>query len=399
MSTPTSDSTAGRFGKGLPPLALMALAIGVSVANPYYAQSLLPAVEKTFHLQPGVVMQGPMLIQLGIAMGYLLLLPLGDAIEQRRMLSLLAVGMAVASAAAMLAPSFALLLTSWFALGFVALIPALLPSFLTVFTPEASRGRMLGIVLSGQFSGILLSRSVSGVVAQLWGWPAIYGLSAVAMVGVALLFRTALPPCPATSGQSYGQLQASLLALWRRHPRLRRSCISQALLFGSFMALWSAVALHLAAPPWQFSPGLIGSFGLVGLVSILAAPPIGRLVDRVGPDRVVLTGVICAGAGVLLMGLLPLTLPALALGLMALDLGVQGSFLANLARIYAIDPLARSRMSGQLFLMAYLGAAACSAVISAFWRDWGWSGTCAFALLLVGLAVLIERPTWWRSRP
>lgn len=384
----------------LPPLALMALALGVSVANPYYAQSLLPAVEHTFQLQPGTVLQGPMATQLGMALGFLFVLPLGDGSERRRMLTLLGLAMALACAAVVLAPGFEMVLASWFALGLVALIPALLPPFLAAFTPEASRGRMLGIVLSGQFSGILLSRSVSGVLAQLWGWRAIYGASALAMVGVALLFRTQLPALPPSSGTTYWQLQRSLLELWRRHPRLRRACLSQALLFGSFMALWSAVALHLAGPPWRFGPALIGAFGLVGLASITAAPFIGRLVDRMGPERIVLTGVLCTGAGVLLIGLLPGALPALAVGLMVVDLGVQGSFVANQARIYGLDPAARSRMSSQLFLTAYLGAAACSAVISAFWNQWGWLGTCAFALLLVGLAMLIERATWWpRSSP
>ena len=390
--------TNGPSSNGLPPLPLMAFAVGVSVANPFYAQSLLPAVERAFHLQAGTVLQGPMLIQLGMALGYVLLLPLGDACERRRLLALLALGMAVACTAVVLAPSFAWLLAAWFALGVVALIPALLPPFLTALTPEASQGRMLGIVLSGQFTGLLLSRSVSGVVAQLWGWRAIYGLAAVAMLAVALLFRRALPLSRPTHPQRYRQLQASQLALWCEHARLRRSCLSQALLFGSFMALWSAVALHLAAPPWRFGPGLIGSFGLVGLASILAAPPIGRLVDRLGPDRIVLAGVICAGVGVLLLRALPLALPALVLGLMAVDLGVQGSFVANQARIYAIDPQARSRMSGQLFLTAYLGAAACSAVISANWSAWGWNGTCVFALSLVGLALLIERSSWWPRR-
>ena len=374
----------------------MALAVGVSVANPFYSQSLLPAVEGTFRLQPGTVLQGPMATQLGMALGFLFLLPLGDGSERRRMLTLLALGMALACGAVLMAPSFGVLLGSWFALGLVALIPSLLPPFLTAFTPEATRGRMLGIVLSGQFSGILLSRSVSGVLAQLWGWRAIYAVSALAMVGVALLFRTRLPALAPASGASYWQLQRSLVELWRRHPRLRRSCLSQALLFGSFMALWSAVALHLASPPWQFGPAVIGSFGLVGLASIAAAPGIGRLVDRLGPDRIVLAGVICTGGGVLLLGLQQAALPALAIGLMAVDLGVQGSFVANQARIYAIDPAARSRMSGQLFLTAYLGAAACSAVISTFWHQWGWPGTCVFALILVGLAVIVERATWWQ---
>jgi predicted MFS family arabinose efflux permease len=382
----------------MPPLGLMALAIGVSVANPFYSQSLLPAVQGAFALPPGVVLQGPMATQLGMALGFLFLLPLGDGSERRRMLTLLALGMALACGAVLLAPSFGVLVGSWFALGLVALIPSLLPSFLTAFTPEASRGRMLGIVLSGQFSGILLSRSVSGVAAQLWGWRAIYVVSAVAMVGVALLFRSRLPALPPTSSASYWTLQKSLITLWRRHPRLRRSCLSQALLFGCFMALWSAVALHLAGPPWRLGPALIGSFGLVGLVSIAAAPTIGRLVDRMGPDRIVLAGVLCTSGGVLLLGLQASAIPALALGLIAVDLGVQGSFVANQARIYAIDPAARSRMSGQLFLIAYLGAAACSAVIATFWGRWGWGGTCVFALSLVALAVIIERRSWWPDK-
>lgn len=392
--TPPGDGPAASQ-PALPPLALMALAVGVSVANPFYAQSLLPAVERAFQLQPGTVLQGPMATQLGMAIGFLVLLPFGDGSERRRMLTLLALGMALACAAVVLAPNFALVLASWFALGLVALIPSLLPPFLTAFTPEATRGRMLGIVLSGQFSGILLSRSLSGALAQLWGWRAIYIVSALAMLGVAFLFRSRLPPLPPTSRATVWQLQRSLLALWRRHPRLRRACLSQALLFGSFMALWSAVALHLAGPPWDFGPALIGAFGLVGLASIAAAPTIGRLVDAMGPDRIVLAGVLCTGAGVLLLGLQPTGLLALALGLMAVDLGVQGSFVANQARIYAIDPAARSRMSGQLFLTAYLGAAACSAVISAFWHRWQWPGTCAFALSLVALALIIERSSWW----
>lgn len=375
----------------LPSLALMALAVGISVANPFYAQSLLPSVEAAFGLQGGSVLLGPMATQLGMAVGFLFLLPLGDGTERRRMLTLLAAGMALACGAVVLAPTFPVLVVSWFALGVVALIPALLPPFLTALTPEHQRGRMLGIVLSGQFSGILLSRSVSGLVAQLWGWRSIYVLSAVAMVAVALLFRRRLPAFPPADTKGYWALQRSLVQLWRANARLRRSCLTQAMLFGSFMALWSAVALHLAGPPWRLGPALIGSFGLVGLVSILAAPWVGRLVDRYGPDRIVVWGVVCTGLGVGLLGIWPSSLPALALGLMAVDLGVQGSFVANQARIYGIDPAARSRMSGQLFLTAYLGAAACSVVISMFWSSWDWLGTCAFALILVTMAFVLER--------
>ena len=372
----------------------MALAIGVSVANPYYAQSLLPQVEQTFALPGGMVLLGPMITQLGIALGYLLLVPLGDSRERRRLLCLLAVAMAMACLGTLLAGNFAALLAAWFALGLVALIPALLPTALTALTPESRRGRMLGIVLSGQFSGILLSRSVSGLVAQFWGWRSIYAISTGAMLAVALLFWRRLPSLPATDRRPYWQLQASQLDLWRRYSRLRRSCLSQALLFGTFMALWSAVALYLAGPPWHLGPGWIGSFALVGLVSIVAAPLIGRWVDRNGPDRIVLAGLCCCGLGVMLLGLVPGSLVALVVGLMAVDLGVQGTFVANQARIYALNPEARSRMSGQLFLTAYLGAAGCSIAIAALWGIWGWSGTCALAFALVGLGLAVERGSW-----
>lgn len=376
----------------------MAVVVGLSAANPFYAQSLLPAVERAFEVPAGTVLLAPMATQLGMALGFLFVLPLGDIRERRHLLSLLALGMALACTTLLLAPSFRLALSSWFLLGIVALIPSLLPPFLTAFVPAAQHGRMLGIVLSGQFSGILLSRSVSGLAAELLGWRSIYGLSAAAMLAVTLLFRSRLPALEPVEARSYGQLLVSQLELWRQQPRLRRSCLTQALLFGSFMALWSAVALHLSATPWHFGPALIGSFGLVGLVSILAAPGIGRLVDRLGSDRIVTAGVVTTGLGVLLLGIGSTSLVSLALGLMAVDLGVQGSFVANQARIYAISPAARSRMSGQLFLTAYLGAAACSAMISAFWNRWGWPGTCVFALSLVGLAVIIERPTWWPVR-
>jgi predicted MFS family arabinose efflux permease len=369
----------------------MALAIGVSAANPFYAQSLLPLVKQTFGLPGGMVLLGPIATQLGIALGYVLLVPLGDSRDRRILLSVLALAMASACAGVLLAQQFLALLGAWFALGLVALIPALLPTALVALTPETSRGRMLGIVLSGQFSGILLSRTASGVVAQLWGWRSIYGISAMAMVAVALLFWQRLPTLPATERRSYWQLQVSQVQLWRRYGRLRRSCLSQALLFGTFMALWSAVALHLAGPPWHLGPALIGGVALVGLFSIVAAPWIGRWVDRSGPDPVVLAGLCCCGLGVLVLGLAPGSLVALAVGLMAVDLGVQGSFVANQARIYAIDPEARSRMSGLLFLTAYLGAVCCSAVIAAFWGSWGWGGTCAFAFVLVCLGVAIER--------
>jgi predicted MFS family arabinose efflux permease len=374
----------------LPALWLMALVMGVSVANTFYAQSLLASIESYFGIKAGAVMLGPMAIQLGMAMGYLLLIPLGDGMERRRLLTIVALGMSLGCGFVVLAPSFQALLLGWFFLGFMALIPAMLPSFLTAFTPEAERGRMLGIVISGQFCGILLSRTVSGLAAEVWGWRSIYALSGVMMAGVALLIRTRLPLLPPSDRSSYWSLQLSMVKLWRQHALLRRSCITQTLLFGSFMSLWSTLTLHLATPPWRFGPAMIGSLGLIGLTSIVAAPFVGRVIDRCGSALVVTCGILCTLSGIFLLLLNPLSIAFLAVGLMAVDLGVQSSFVANQARIYSIDPNSRSRMSSQLFLTCFLGASLCSLTISFFWNNWHWFGTCLFALSLVTLAFIIE---------
>jgi len=207
---------------------------------------------------------------------------------------------------------------------------------------------------------------------------------------VALLLRILLPSLPATDKSSYWSLQLSMVKLWRQHALLRRSCITQTLLFGSFMSLWSALALHLETPPWRFGPARIGSFGLVGLATIIAAPFVGRLIDRYGPARIVTCGILCTGSGIFLLLFNSLSIASLAVGLMAVDVGVQSSFVANQARIYSIDPNSRSRMSSQLFLTSFLGASLCSLTISRFWNNWHWSGTCLFALSLVAVAIIIE---------
>lgn len=372
------------------PLPALAAAVGLSAANPFYGQVLTPAVAADLHRSESVVLLGPMVTQLGLALGLLLILPLGDVLERRSMLTALALGLALACAGVALSTSFPLLLLAWFALGLCALIPSSLPPYLASFTSDANRGRMLGVLLSGQFSGILLSRSFSGLLAQVAGWRAIYWVSAGFMVAVALLFATRLPRQLPREPIGYGELQRSLLALWCRYRRLRKSCISQALLFGSFMVLWSALALHLAAPPWRLGPAATGGFGLVGLTSILAAPWVGRAVDRWGASRLVVGGVATTLGAVALLAVGAGSLGWIVLGLMALDLGVQGSFVANQARVLALDPAARSRMSGLLFMTAYGGAAICSALMAHFWPSWQWQGTCGFAAALLVVALVIE---------
>jgi len=375
----------------LPPSILLAVLAGLSVANLFYTQSLLPLIAKDMQLAAGEVVLAPMATQAGLALGLLLILPIGDGVNRRTMLILAALGTAAASFAISLSMGFQWLLLAWFCLGLFTLVPYLLPAYLSGLVPDVVRGRLLGTVLSGHFGGILLSRSLSGVIGENFGWRNVFVWSCLVMLAVALLFRLLLPREKPARSLSYWQMQCSQPGLLRHYPELRRACLSQGLQFGAFMALWSALALHLAEPPWQYGPAQIGSFGLVGLLSIGAAPWIGRMVDRRGARTVVVIGTILSLMGVFSLWLAKGSMVIVLIGLACLDLGVQGCYVANQARVFGLDPEARSRLGCLLFFSAYFGAAVCSALVARFWGSWGWQGTTMFSFALVLLALVAQR--------
>lgn len=180
--------------------------------------------------------------------------------------------------------------------------------------------------------------------------------------------------------------------LLRRYPGLRQACLSQGLQFGAFMALWSGLALHLAEPPWRMGSAAIGAFGLVGIISIIAAPGIGHLVDQFGSRRLVLASTLTSLLGVAILFGGQHSLLAICIGFIFLDLGVQSSYVANQTRVFSFNPEARSRMGCLLFFSAYLGAGVASSLVALFWSRWHWHGLTAFAAVLVAMALVTQFP-------
>jgi len=368
----------------------LAVIAGLSVANLYYVQSLLPAIALQLDLSASTVLLAPMVIQIGLAISLLLVLPIGDGLERRQLLVKAALGTAIASAAISLLPDFKMLLIAWFVQGLFALVPYLLPAYASGLVAEDIRGKTLGVILSGQFSGILLSRSFSGVVGEQFGWRSVFVFSSLVMAIIVVWMSNYLPVEKKPEPISYLSLQGSQLRLLRSYSDLRRSCVSQSLQFGTFMGVWSALAFHLSESPWHMGPALIGAFGLVGIVSIVAAPSIGRLVDQVGAAKIVVLSTLCSLLGVVLLASFPASLFGIVLGLVFLDLGVQGSYVANLTRVFSLDPAARSRMACLLFFSAYAGAAISSAMVAYFWSGWGWQGVTTIGIVLVSLALISQ---------
>jgi predicted MFS family arabinose efflux permease len=247
------------------------------------------------------------------------------------------------------------------------------------------RGRVVARIMTGLLLGILMARTVSGLVAQWAGWRAIYWLSAALMVLFAVLLWRALPDEHPRPHRSYGHLVGSSLRLLVDEPVLRRRAWHGACAFACFSVLWTTLAFLLSGAPYHYSNAVIGLFGLVGAAGVLAANLAGKLADA---DRAKASTTV---AGVLLVGSFGIlwfgrtSLAALLIGIVLLDVGTQGMQITNQATIYALRPDARSRINSAYMVCYFIGGAAGSIAAGSVLAARGWSGVC---VLGAGLGLL-----------
>ncbi len=314
-------------------VALIAVATGAVVANLYYAQPVLHQVAATFHSGPGPTSAIITATQIGYAAGLLLVVPLGDLHPRRGLVTRLFCLSAVALIGCALAPSLWVFAVASILVGGASVAGQVMIPFAADLAPEERRGRVVARIMTGLLLGILLARTVSGLVAQAAGWRAIYWLSAALMVVFALVLWRALPAEDPRPHRTYGELVGSSLRLLVTEPALRRRAWHGACAFAAFSVLWTTLAFLLSASPYHYSNAVIGLFGLVGAGGIVAANLAGKLADSA---RVTLTTVV---AGVLLAGSFALlwegrtSLAALIIGIVVLDRGTPGMPITNQAVI------------------------------------------------------------------
>jgi predicted MFS family arabinose efflux permease len=370
-------------------VALMALACGAAVANIYYAQPLLSTIAHEFAISDGTAGLLVTASQVGYAAGLVLLVPLGDLLERRRLITgiLLVTALALAGTAA--APSFSLLAAALLVVGVTSVVAQILVPLASTLAAEPERGRVVGKVMSGLLVGILVARTASGLIAQLGGWRLVFGVSAGLMVALSLVLRARLPRIRPTTDLSYPALLRSVGRLVAEQPTLRVRMVYGALQMGQFSVLWTTIAFLLAGDPYHYGDATIGLFGLVGLAGALAAQAAGRMADR-GRHHLS-TGVFFATMliswGAIAAGRSSLT--ALIVGIALLDLGVQGAQITSQTVIYALVPAARSRLTTAYMTAVFASAAASSALASAIYDNGGWSAVSILGAALAAGGVLV----------
>jgi len=373
-------------------MLILAVASGLIVANLYYTQPLVESISSSIGLSSGAAGVIVTLTQIGYGIGLLFIVPLGDLLENRKLVVTLLMLTAIVLILAAAARSAALFLASSLFIGVGSVAAQILVPYAAHLSPEETRGRNVGNVMSGLLLGIMLARPVSSLVENYFGWHAIFMMSSAILFGLALVLIKVLPARKPQTTDRYPAIVSSMLRLLKTTPILRRRALYHAFLFGMFSLFWTTVPLVLTSPLYHFSSAGVALFALAGVSGAAAAPLAGRLADK---------GLIRPATGisivlVILSGLLPimfaggslLSIVILVLAAILLDMGVSANLVLGQRAIFSLGAEVRSRLNGLYMAIFFAGGAIGSAAGGWAYAMGGWKAAMWLGVLFPALAML-----------
>ena len=370
-------------------ILLMATATGLAVASNYYAQPLLHSIAQHFGLTTATAGSIVIAAQLSYGAGLLLLAPLGDLFEQRRlivsMIAIATVGLLISA----FAPSLMWLLIGTTLTGLFSVVAQVLVPMAAGLSDPSERGRVVGTLMSGLLLGILLARTAAGFMATLGDWRSIYLLAAALMALSAIALARALPERHQHAGLKYPALIGSVFRLFVDEPVLRLRSLLGLLSFCLFALFWTPLAFLLAAEPYHYSDAVIGLFGLAGAAGALAANWAGRLADRGKGSLGTTVGLLALVLAWVPLVFAQVSLAALLIGVLVLDLAVQLVHVSNQNAVIALRPEARNRLNAGYITCYFIGGALGSLLGTQLFQAHGWNGIVVAGLVIGGVALVV----------
>ncbi|MGF9695848.1 MFS transporter [Paenibacillus sp. MABNR03] len=381
MNTPipqTDLSSKAHPGMSQLVAVLFALCSGLAVSNIYYAQPLLDTIAEEFHISHSHIGMIITVTQVCYALGLLLLVPLGDLINRRKLIIVQMFFSVLALLVVGTTSSSSILFMGMAIVGLLAVNTQSLVAFAAALASPSERGRIVGLVTSGIVIGILLARTVAGTMNDWIGWRSVYLFSAVlTLLGMVALFLLLPKHEPQRRTKlNYVQLLISVFQLYREMPILRVRGVLAILIFSAFSILWTSMVLPLSAPPLSLSHTAIGAFGLAGAAGALAAARAGKLADRGLGQKTTGFSLMLLLLSWLPIGYVHHSLWFLIAGVILLDLAVQAVHVTNQSLIYNVRPEAQSRLTAAYMIFYSIGSAAGSIASTLMYAWAGWTGVC-----------------------
>lgn len=369
-------------------ILVMAVASGITVANIYYLQPLLAQMASYYHItqtQAGITAT---LVQVGYASGLLLILPLADRIEKRRLICVMLSLSAAFLLLFYLSPNRYLSSLIAFGIGFSSIIPQLLIPYGAQMAKAEERGRVIGCIMSGLLIGILMSRVLSGILSSLFGWRSIFLLATFFMLVLLFILRSILPKSIVVSNITYFSSLKSLKSLFIKLHELRISALIGAMAYCAFSAFWTSLTFLLQSSHYHMGSEVAGMFGIVGVVGALFSPLAGKLTDTKGARYTIRLTIFIILVSFILFLFFGYHLSGLIAGVILLDLGVQCCNVSNQTNIHRLCEQARNRISSIYMVSFFLGGALGSYLGALFYEKFGWIGVCVFGIMTQIIALL-----------
>jgi len=370
-------------------LYLMSVSAGLIVANLYYNQPLLNQMAETFNVSDAAVSNVALSTQLGYAFGLLFIIPLGDKISNKKILKIDFLVMVLALLAAGFSSSLFFLIASSFLIGFTSAIPQLFVPMAAALSDNKGRGRAIGIVMSGLLIGILGSRVISGLVGEQFGWRIMYYAAAIIMVVLFVLLSAKLPKMKPTYTDSYASLMKSLWFYFKTEPALRLAALRGALAFAGLSAFWTTL-VFLMEDSFGYGSGITGVFGLFGVAGALGATVIGKMNDKVSKNKLIMLGAILILLSWIVFLFSAHSIIGLIIGIIVVDLGLQGLHITNQNIIFSKNPEARNRVN-TIYMVGFFIGGALGTVFGAYaWEHYAWFGVSVLGIVLSVLIILVH---------